>query len=213
MELAGIAIPARGAADLARAPREALVSTIQLGILAVVGIPILLATQPFVPPFRGAIVFVGVLGAGAIAFWRSVRDVHGHVRAGAEVILGSLKQQMAPEETERTLDQIETQLSGVGSLSRVEVKTAPPAGKSLGDLNLRGATGATALVILRGEKGSVNPTAGELLQIGDVLVLTGTQAALRAAKSLLSGAAEFTSAAAAGASEPDSNNIDDMRGI
>ena len=63
----------------------------------------------------------------------------------------------------------------------------PGAGKSLAELDLRGLTGATVLAITRGEQGLVVPTANEVLAAGDVLAVSGTHEAVRAAIELLQG--------------------------
>ena len=151
------------------------------------GNPTLLLTQPFLPPFGGALVLLAILGASAVAFWRSVRDVHGHMRAGAEVIVASLAKQMAAADSDRALDEIESQLSGVGNLARVEIRGGEAAGQTLGELNVRGVTGATVLAILRDSGSVVNPRGGEALRDGDKLILTGTEPALEEARRLLGG--------------------------
>jgi CPA2 family monovalent cation:H+ antiporter-2 len=52
--LAGVALPAtaKGKPDLAEAPRRALVVTVQLALVLLVGLPVVVLTQPFVPPGR-----------------------------------------------------------------------------------------------------------------------------------------------------------------
>jgi CPA2 family monovalent cation:H+ antiporter-2 len=62
---------------------------------------------------------------------------------------------------------------------------SPAVGRSLAELNLRGATGATVLAIARGEEGILVPTAQEVLRAGDVLALAGTHDAIDAARELL----------------------------
>jgi len=74
----------------------------------------------------------------------------------------------------------------MGEPTPFELDIASPAvGRSLAQLNLRGQTGATVLVIQRGLEGSLVPTAAELLLVGDRLALAGTRAAIDAAKRLL----------------------------
>jgi CPA2 family monovalent cation:H+ antiporter-2 len=60
-------------------------------------------------------------------------------------------------------------------------------GRTLANLNLRGATGATVLAIARGGEGVLVPTGQEELRADDVLALAGTHEAVAAAKELLSG--------------------------
>jgi len=60
-------------------------------------------------------------------------------------------------------------------------------GRTLANLNLRGATGAIVLAIARGGEGVLVPTGHEELRADDVLALAGTHEAVAAAKQLLSG--------------------------
>ncbi len=187
IELATQALPASNAGvDLGRAPRGALVATLQFVVLTIVGIPMLMITQPFLPPFRGGLVFIALAALVAVAFWRSVRDVHGHVRAGTQIIVSSLIAQTAPEQTQSAIHEIETTLPGVGSLDRFEVKPGFGCiGQSLSDLNLRGDSGANVLAILRPGGEVVTPEAEEVLRADDVLILNGTRDAIREAAQLL----------------------------
>ena len=63
-------------------------------------------------------------------------------------------------------------------------------GKTLGQLNLRGRTGATVLAIQRGGESMSVPTAENVLRSDDVLALAGTQEAIAAAKEILEQAQE-----------------------
>ncbi|HKE00088.1 MAG TPA: cation:proton antiporter [Planctomycetota bacterium] len=186
-DLAAAAVPqSRTAVDLGRAPRAALVSALQLAILGVTGIVLLSVTQPFLPPFQGAIVVVPLVGAFALAFWRSIRDVHGHVRAGAELVVQALAKRTASQTVEGTLDEIETTLPGFGALAHVEISPSSiAAGRTLSEIGLRGRTGATVIGILRGAEGIVSPSAHDPLRAGDVIILNGTRGALRAARRAL----------------------------
>src|SRR5512146_145346 len=85
------ALPKEGRMDLAAAPRRALVVTLEIAILLLTGLPILLVTQPFLPPFRGAVVLIATLVLLGIAAWRSARNLEGHLRAGAEVLLEAVR--------------------------------------------------------------------------------------------------------------------------
>ena len=60
-------------------------------------------------------------------------------------------------------------------------------GRTLANLNLRGATGATVLAIARGGEEVLVPTGHEELRAQDVLALAGTHEAVDAARDLLSG--------------------------
>jgi CPA2 family monovalent cation:H+ antiporter-2 len=193
--LAVRALPATdvGKVDFARAPRTALVATLQMAILLAILAPITAIAQPF---FRGtptiAVLFVAA-AILAIAFWRAARDLHGHARAGAEVIAGILSQQMdgAPssEKLSRTMERASAALPGLGAPTAVILDPRSVAvGKTLSEVNLRGVTGATVLAIFRtaGETPrALVPTGREMLYAGDVLTVAGTHDAVAAARNIL----------------------------
>ena len=141
-----------------------------------------------------------LLLALAVSFWRGATELHGHVRAGAQAILEVLVEQARlggvarsharPEPEEDPLARVRALLPGMGEPTPFELdRESPAVGKSLAELNLRGQTGATVLVIQRGLDGLLVPTASEVLLVGDRLALAGTRAAIAAAKELLRPAA------------------------
>jgi CPA2 family monovalent cation:H+ antiporter-2 len=189
MALAAEALPtSEGGLDLAAAPRRALLVTLQLAILLVVGVPLVAVTQPFVPSVPGIALLLLALVILVVPFWRSATNLHGHVRAGAQVILEALARQSQVSDEPSGIHEVKKLMPGLGNTATVQLTPrAPSVGKSLKEIGLRGATGATVIAIERGETDVVYPHADEVLQMGDVLVLTGTDAAVAAARELLSG--------------------------
>lgn len=201
--LAQFALPAvrRGKPDLAAVPRRALVLTLQIGVLLLVGLPILAVTQPFLGGPGGAPALVVLLLVLGVAFWRSAASLEGHVRAGAEVVAEALlkRAQAGPggarpaageaEADRRALDQIDQLgrlLPGLGEPVVARLEPASGAvGRTLAQLDLRGATGATVLAIVRPSGSVVAPGAGEALRAGDVLALAGSHEAVEQARQLL----------------------------
>ena len=189
--LADAALPAKQAAalDLAAAPRRALVVTLQLAMVLLVGAPLLAVTQPFLPALPGPLVLVALMMALGVAFWRSATNLEGHVRAGAEMILEVLAAQAksatrAPRADD--LARVQELLPGLGAPTPMRLETTSPAvGKTLAELNLRGLTGATVLAITRDDGGVLIPSAAERLRAGDVLALAGTHEAVGAAAEML----------------------------
>ena len=201
--VAAIAFPdaGDGATDLAAAPRRALVVTLQLASVMLVGAPILAVTQPFLRGLEGAAALTLLLAALGVAFWRSATNLQGHVRAGAQVIVEALANQLQPAPgapaappatasdgapppppTPAELDRL---LPGLGTPLGVRLDDGSDAvGKTLSQLNLRAVTGATVLAIVRGEVG-ILPTADQPLRAGDVLALAGTQESLTTARAML----------------------------
>jgi CPA2 family monovalent cation:H+ antiporter-2 len=184
--------------DLAAAPRRALVVTLQLVVVAVVAVVVIVATQPFVPALRSAlvlgVVFGTVLLVLGIAFWRTATDLHGHARAGAEIIVAALAQQMAAEPDggevsgfTRGIQRVREVLPGMGDPVPLRIAAGSPvAGRSLADVNLRSITGATVLAILR-ERGEqvLMPSGTQVLRDGDLLAVIGTHDAVESARSLV----------------------------
>jgi len=179
-----------GRVDPAAAPRRALVVTIQLTIVLLVGIPLVAVTQPFLPGAQGAGALALLLAALAVAFWRSATNLQGHVRAGAQVIAEALRNQArtARPLTRRSLAQLEALLPGIGAPEPLTLGPGSPAvGRSLAQLNVRGLTGATILEIHRADDDILVPGAHDVLRAGDVLALAGTSEAIQAAVDLLTG--------------------------
>jgi CPA2 family monovalent cation:H+ antiporter-2 len=173
-----------GKLDLGTAPRRVLVSTLELAVVLVVGLPLVAIMQPFVP--AGVVALGLVVGVIGFAIWRSIANFQGHVRAGSELIVETLARQSraAPPE----LNEVKAMLPGIPGLSPVRlIEGSPAVGRSLMDVNLRALTGATVLAIHRDSGGAVLPTAGEVLRAGDVLALAGPREAIEAAERLLVG--------------------------
>jgi monovalent cation:H+ antiporter-2, CPA2 family len=186
VELAAVALPpsATGKLDLAAAPRRALVVTLQLVIVLLVGIPLLALTQPFLSPVYGSLAFAVVLGVLGVRFWRGATNLHEHVQAGAEMIVEALGKQTGRSGAP-TLEEVHPLLPGFGPLTPVELgPDSPVVGKTLAQINLRALSGASVISILRGQEG-LKPTGREPLQAGDVLALAGTNDAINTAIGML----------------------------
>jgi CPA2 family monovalent cation:H+ antiporter-2 len=175
--------------DYAAAARRALVTTVQLGVIMFVGILLAALTHPFVPAG-------GTLGAIAIAvmvstfsFWRSATNLHGHAQAGAQVFAAALAKQLPADASSQPGNALATAssvLEGLGEPTTMRVQPGSiAAGQTLAQLNLRGLTGAIVLAIRRADSEVALPNGHEMIYAGDVMAVTGTHAALRAARKLL----------------------------
>ena len=188
-ELAEIAIPspAAGRVDNGRSPRRVLGLVVQIaGVLATAG-PLVVVTQPFLPPLSGLLVLAAVLLLLGVIFWRRTADLFGHFRAGAELVVAMLAKQSHAEDPK--IDLVRKLLPGLGDFEPVRVgDSSGCAGRSLGELNLRGRTGATVVALLRGEEQVAFPEAHERLSAGDLVALTGSHDAIEAATTILKGA-------------------------
>ena len=193
--LAVRALPAsaEGKVDFAQAPRASFVATLQIAMLLAISAPLLAISQLFLqgtPTFALLLVVGGVLAFGV---WRSTRDLHGHARAGAEVIGAALSGQMAaetsPQDLSRTMEHVSLLLPGLGEPVPVRLSaTSAAVGRTLAELNLRGLTGATVLCISRpgaSEQQSIVPIGKDRLRAGDIIALAGSHDAVDGAREIL----------------------------
>ena len=193
--LAELALPSPppGAGDLAVAPRRALVVTLHLAIVLVVGAPLVALTQPFLPGLQVAMVLLLVIATLLLTLWRDASDLNAHVRAVAQTLLeglATLTHDPAAPRAQPGFDELGALLPGMGALASVTLDPQSAAvGKSLAELDLRGRTGASVLAITNGAEGVSIPTAVQRLRAGDVLALSGSATAVDAASALLRGEA------------------------
>jgi len=186
-----------GKLDLAAAPRRALVVTIQMTTLLVVGAPLLAITQPFVPTPVGLGLLAFILAVVAVVAWRTTTDLQGHVRAAAEAIVDAIGRHSrggtpdgAAAERAKAVSRAHQLLPGLGEPVPLELLPGHNAvGRSLSNLALRGQTGATIVAIARGDQTVLVPDGHEVLQAGDVVAIAGTKPAVEAAMLLLTSSA------------------------
>jgi CPA2 family monovalent cation:H+ antiporter-2 len=190
--LAEAALPAAdgGKHELGRAARGALVITLQLAIVLLVGLPLLAVTQPFISGPGAALLLVFTLAMFAVLVLRRVTSLQGEVRAGTQLIVATLASGSIvpdnPDELSSVGPDVQRFLADLGEPKPVRLDPQHAAvGKTLVALDVRGATGATVLAIAREAEGAIVPTGREILKVDDVLVLAGTQRAVDDARRLL----------------------------
>jgi CPA2 family monovalent cation:H+ antiporter-2 len=187
-ELAAAALPtaAEGAVDRGQAPRRVLAVALQLGAVAIAGLPLIAITGPFLPGWLGAPALAITLGVLGVFVWRSADSLQGHVRAGAEVVAELLRTR-ASSPGHLGAD-VQAVLPGLGEVDSLRVtEELPCCGRTLAEIDLRGRTGATVLAIDRADGPRIVPSASEPLQAGDLLALAGSREAVDRAIAVLSG--------------------------
>ena len=105
------------------------------------------------------------------------------------IIASALSKQMAStdgtsDET-KLLEDVNAILPGLGE--PVAIRVIPQSiavGRSLAQLNLRGATGATVLAIRRGDQQIPTPLGREVIQVDDVVAVAGAHDALAIARAI-----------------------------
>jgi CPA2 family monovalent cation:H+ antiporter-2 len=210
LALAEAALPAakQGTLDLAASPRRALVVTLQLAIVLLCGLGLLAVTQPFVDGAWGVIVLIVVVAGFGVSFWRGTTDLHGHVKAGAQVVAAALLAQArssrAPSSSSssssspssrssspsttpvQALEEVTRLLPGLGDPTPIVLDVGDAAvGQTLGQLQLRSVTGASVLAITRDGQELLEPSSTETLRVGDTLALVGSHGAVDAATAVL----------------------------
>lgn len=175
--------------DPALAPRGVLVNVLQIASVVVLGLPLLVITQPFLSVWPAAGGLALLLLLLTVGFFRSARNLQGHARAGAELIVDVLSRQ-GVDKDEHSMEVVQEMLPGMGTIVPFQVVSSSTAvGRALGELNLRGLTGVTVVALCRGPTRIIFPDARQVLESGDVLALTGSHDALATANRLLSGPA------------------------
>jgi monovalent cation:H+ antiporter-2, CPA2 family len=167
-----------GWGDAERALVEMLQLTILFGVLG----PLLAVVQPFMEEVEGIGIFVIAIALMSIVVTRSARLIQGQMRAAIGLLAASLAEQHDAETEESTHRH---EVAGLGSLTGVRVEHgAPGAGKSLRELDLTAATGATVVAIERPDGGLITPGDADVIAAGDIVELAGPSQAVTVAAAL-----------------------------
>ena len=153
-----------------------------LGLL-VVGLPALVAASQFV---RGPVVLLVWLGAVALVLavlWRGIRRLHQRLRQNVEAILRDENVNVPVPEVVQAV--VARGLQGPLGTETISIGTRSwSAGKTLAELGLRTHTGASILLVNRGEN-QLPPGPALALMPGDEVVALGAKGEIEAAKQLL----------------------------
>ncbi|MGC1341913.1 MAG: cation:proton antiporter [Candidatus Binataceae bacterium] len=159
---------------------EALVAVLHATILLVTVMPLLAIVQPFLEPVEG----IGAIVIGVVlmvfVIWRSARKLQGNLGAVADLIAAAFATSRdSPHE-----------IPGLGTITPIVLGAGAAAiGRTLSQIDLRAATGATAVAIARNAGPVVVPSGEEVLGEGDVIEVVGPRERVEAARRLLMGAA------------------------
>lgn len=187
--LAAAAVPVGkgGGVDLGRAPRSMLAVTLQLIAVAAVCAPLLAVVGARVPFWSAAVGAGALIVSLGVVFWTRATDLQGHVRAVVQIVVSALAEQSrSGEASHDALKGLDGVFAGLGAPASVRLESSSHAsGRTLASLDLRGRTGATVLVVQRGEDKGHFPNAHEPLEAGDVLVIAGASDAVESARRLV----------------------------
>ncbi len=166
---------------------------VQIGLLSALGGVSIVIVEPFLPSSVGAFLLAGLATAAALALWRSANRFDVEVQAGAAAVMEALKARLVQGKDgdaamHAAAKDVETILPGLGRPRMVRLEQqSPGVGRALGELDLRGKTGAAVFAVVRGESTKTLPEASEMLAAGDVVALVGTSEAVDEAQALLVG--------------------------
>jgi CPA2 family monovalent cation:H+ antiporter-2 len=150
-----------------------------------IAVPMTLLTLPFVPPYGVLGVIAAYLLILGLGFWRTATDLDKHTRAGAELVVHALAKQAHSGDTQ-TFEVVRELLPGMGTIVPLEVQLgSEAAGSTLGELNLRGRTGASIVALTRNGQRQPLPTATTRLEVGDMVAISGSGNAIGLAAALL----------------------------
>ena len=187
--LARVVLPDQDAhgPDLGHAPRAALTVALELALCLAVGLPLVALSAPFVPLSSGLAVLILLALALAYNIWHVLGHLHGHVRAGTELVVDMVARQSHPAHDLRDSSaQLRDVLPGLPGLTSVRLDdTSAAVGHTLGQLNLRARTGVSVLAIHRERAGHVQPNTRDRLEVRDVVVLAGAPEGVAQATDIL----------------------------
>lgn len=174
-----------GRADLTTTSRRAMSFGLQLAALLAAGLFVAALTQPFVPPGIALVVLGVALLPSLLLLLRSGGPLGEHVHSATLALVEYLRRDDVEQAHEPVLDAL---LHGLGDATPIRLLPGAPAvGRTLAQIDLRAATGATVLAIAHADSNVTAPTGREVLREGDVLAVAGPHEAVEQARALLLG--------------------------
>jgi CPA2 family monovalent cation:H+ antiporter-2 len=188
-----------GQVDLTTTSRRAMSFGLQLAALLAAGLAVAALTQPFVPPGIGLVVLGVALLPSVLLLLRSGGPLGEHVHSATLALVEFLRRDDVEQAHEPALDEL---LHGLGDATPIRLLAGAAAvGRTLAQLDLRAATGATVLAIAHPDSDVTAPTGREVLREGDVLAVAGPHEAVEQARALLLGTPQAAGEDDAGAEE------------
>lgn len=177
-----------GRADLTTTSRRAMSFGLQLAALLAAGLLVAALTQPFVPPGVALVVLGMALLPSVLLLRRSGGPLGEHVHSATLALVEFLRQPNLETATHEPA--LEELMHGLGDATPIRLSEGAAAvGRTLAQLDLRAATGATVLAIAHEDSNVTAPTGREVLREGDVLAVAGPHDAVMQARALLIGGA------------------------
>lgn len=138
---------------------------------------------PLLPGGRGSLAAVAVIAGAGVLFWRAANRLYARIQANLRDTLA--RSHAEPETGPALVSHLVEQGAEVRVLTLRLGEGAKGAGRSIAELDLRAATGATLLQINRAAGPIPAPSPQTRLEAADEVMLVGTQEQVDAAKALL----------------------------
>jgi CPA2 family monovalent cation:H+ antiporter-2 len=158
---------------------QLLIASVQLVLLLGIGVPCAVLVLPFAGP-RVMAVLAAAVAVLIVVIWRSA-GTYTKARHSAERLMDFLEERSAGDAMRAS-----EPADALGITLAVALEPdAYAAGKTLAEIDLRAATGATAVALRSKSTAYHVPSGREVLQPGDVIAVAGPPSAIALARSLL----------------------------
>ncbi|TBR19330.1 hypothetical protein EPO15_14365 [bacterium] len=138
---------------------------------------------PLLPGGRASLAAVALIASVGVLLWRAANKLYARIQANLRETLARSKAE--PETGPALVSHLVEEGADVRVMSLRLGPGAKGAGRSIAELDLRAATGATLLQINRGTGHIPAPSPQTRLEAGDEVMLVGTQEQVEAARGLL----------------------------
>lgn len=157
--------------------------TLYVVVAIFVGLPVMAATAPFIQGWVVFLTWLLVVTAATVLLWSGVQKLHTRLHENVEALLRDERLSVPiPEVVEAA---VARGLSGPLGTSNVRLEpNAWSVGKRIAELGLRSHTGATILLINRGDQ-QISAAPQESLFPGDDVVILGSREQIDASRDLL----------------------------
>ncbi|MFT6618856.1 MAG: CPA2 family monovalent cation:H+ antiporter-2 [Limisphaerales bacterium] len=173
MLISEIAIPSGTAPKQRITSRAMLSNTILFTGIIVISLIILLLSSALLPPLN--ILVALLILAGTIAFLLKAFFIRIYSKAQAAIRETLAREITHPVDTQILRKKLPSLLEAVELTTLVIDEGNPANGKKIGELHIRSKTGATVVVIKRGDEKIISPGPNEVFHVDDEVLLMGTK--------------------------------------
>lgn len=148
------------------------------------GLPVISIGAPFLQAPFVAVAWIVMVASAAFLLWTGIARLHTRIESNVQAILDD---EHIPAEAPRVVrDLMTSDFPWNLGVETVELRTgAWAAGKTIGETNLRSATGASVVLVERGDRRDVTPSPDSVLLPSDRLTLIGNPEQLSSARAVL----------------------------